>query len=514
MINNSSAKRIKTRYLQRMLPAFILIQLFFVGKIIFEQLHQQRKQQAQYIAMQLLQTASLLQDPVWRFNENQIESIVARLAKQPFVDCLRLEHTRNIRPPLSFGDCTHLQNTAQTLTQPVLYQTPTELRQIALLTLSAKQPIQLKTLARDILTSVLITIGVFVVFIAFSLRTFHNLILVPLQAVSAALRHYHKTGERQQVRWQSTDELGEFISEYNQSLELQTLAEQESHNARLAAEQALQQLQKTQQELILSEKMASLGSLVAGVAHEINTPVGSSLTVSTMLADKLSIIQAKVNSGTISRSELLQFLSLTEEACDLLNRNINKAAELVQNFKQVAVDQTSSQRRQFELKKTLEEIIHTLRPQLRNTPHQVVTSLPANLLLDSYPGALGQVITNLVTNALIHAFTAQQQGEIRIFAQALNQNEVVITIEDNGQGMPAHLLKKAFDPFFTTKLGQGGSGLGLHIVYNLVHTVLGGSITLTNPPGKGLVFEIQLPLTAPVAAASEQRTQSPFKSSS
>lgn len=366
-----------------MLPAFILIQLFFIGKIVFEQLYQQRKQQVQYITLQLLQTASLLQEPVWRFNENQIETIITKLAKEPLVECLRLEHTRNIRPTLSFGNCTDLENSSQLLEQPILYQTPTALRQIALLTLSAKQPFYFKDLLQDILYSVFITILVFFVFISFSLRTFHNLILQPLQAVSATLRHFHKTGERLPVRWQSADELGEFINEYNQSLELQTIAEQQSRNARLAAEQALKELQKTQKELILSEKMASLGSLVAGIAHEINTPIGCSLTVSTTLADKVSAIQNKVVSGQMSRAELMQFLNFSEEACDLLYRNISKAAELVQNFKQVAVDQTSSQRRQFEFKKTLEEIIHTLKPQLKHTPHQVFLDLPANVLYHS-----------------------------------------------------------------------------------------------------------------------------------
>jgi signal transduction histidine kinase len=184
----------------------------------------------------------------------------------------------------------------------------------------------------------------------------------------------------------------------------------------------------------------------------------------------------------------------SQQGTNILMRSLHHAAELVSSFKQVAVDQTSVNRRVFRLKETLNEILLTLGPSLRKTSHTVECVVPEDITMDSYPGPLGQIITNLINNALLHAFEGRQHGEIHIAAKLVQPGWVEISVADNGLGIPASHLDKVFDPFFTTKLGKGGSGLGLNIVYNLVNTSLGGRIQVTSPPGQGACFVLLLPL--------------------
>lgn len=265
-------------------------------------------------------------------------------------------------------------------------------------------------------------------------------------------------------------------------------------NAELST--AIGQLRLTQAELVRSERLASLGSLVAGVAHELNTPLGSVLLVATTLGDGLEELRAQLARGELRRSALEAFLEQQAEAQALIVRNARRAAELIGRFKQVAVDQTSEQRRRFDLAEVVDEVLGTLQPRLRKTPHQVCVDIPRGLLMDSYPGPLGQVLTNLVMNALLHGLDACA-GEIRIEARALEGDEVALSVADNGRGIRPEHLPRIFDPFFTTKLGEGGSGLGLHIVYSLVERALGGRIRVESQPGKGARFTVTLPRVAP-----------------
>ncbi|MDP3848174.1 MAG: ATP-binding protein [Pseudomonas sp.] len=258
---------------------------------------------------------------------------------------------------------------------------------------------------------------------------------------------------------------------------------------------ALEQLTVTQTELRRSEKMSSLGSLVAGIAHELNTPIGNSLTVASTLQHHAEVFANNMDKG-MTRSHLNEFVSSTRQGADILMRGLQQAAELVASFKQVAVDQASEKRRWFSLGDTVREVLLTLGPTLRKTNHRIDCQISADIQMDSYPGALTQIISNLINNALVHAFVGREYGTVTINAQ-LHGNGVELIIRDDGVGIPEANLSRVFDPFFTTRLGQGGSGLGLNIAYNLTQDVLGGSIEVSSTEGHGACFSLRLPLLAP-----------------
>lgn len=276
--------------------------------------------------------------------------------------------------------------------------------------------------------------------------------------------------------------------------------EREVMAARHAAEKALRDLQDTQKSLIQAEKMASLGQLVAGVAHEINTPVGITLTASSFLSERTREIHRAFHDSGLKRSQLEQFLDQSVETTDLMMTNIQRAADLIHSFKQVAVDQTSGERRQFRLDAYVNEVIRSFGPMLRKTAHRIDVECPEDLDMDSFPGALSQVLTNLVTNSLLHAYGPDDAGVLSITARPLSGDRIELVYTDDGRGIPDDIQAKIFDPFFTTRRGSGGSGLGLNIVYNLVTNVLDGTLSLSSAPGRGTTFTLHLPRHTPARA--------------
>ena len=260
---------------------------------------------------------------------------------------------------------------------------------------------------------------------------------------------------------------------------------------------AMGQLRAAQSELVRTEKMSALGSLVAGIAHELNTPIGNSLTVASTLQDHAASFADGMSKG-LTRSRLDEFVTNTQQGAGILMRGLQHAAELVSSFKQVAVDQTSLNRRTFDLQSTVTEILLTLGPSIRKSAHAVVSDIPADIVMDSFPGPLGQVLTNLINNALLHAFDGTPHGTVSIRAVVEGTDRIQLLVTDDGCGIAQAHLARVFDPFFTTKLGQGGSGLGLNIVYNLVTKTLGGTIHVASSPGEGATFSMSLPLKAPV----------------
>lgn len=256
-------------------------------------------------------------------------------------------------------------------------------------------------------------------------------------------------------------------------------------------------LQQTQSKLVEQEKLAALGSVVAGVAHELNTPIGNSLLTASSLNEITEVFVDEIHTGTIRRSRLDAYAAKAKTACDLLIRNLSNAADLITSFKQIAVDQTSDQRRQFDLNMMVREVLFTLSNRLRRDEHEVNVDISENVLMNSFPGPLGQVLTNLVMNAVIHGFEERRGGRIIVRGRKLDEHTVHLQLMDDGVGIPEQHLGRIFEPFFTTKMGQGGSGLGLHITYNIVTGVLGGSIEVTSTIGKGTRVDINLPLIAP-----------------
>lgn len=262
-------------------------------------------------------------------------------------------------------------------------------------------------------------------------------------------------------------------------------------------QKAVDSLSLAQDELVRSERMSSLGSMVAGVAHELNTPIGNSLTVATSLQHAMVQLADEVRQGSVRRSALDAFLRDGESATGILARSLERAATLVANFKEVAVDQTSDRRRSFALRGMVEEIVATFATGHRDRVPQVVVDVAPELMLESYPGALGQILLNLLDNARTHAFSDSAPGEVRIAAMASGAGKIQINVSDNGKGISAEDLARIFEPFFTTRLGQGGSGLGLFVVYRLATQVLGGRIRASSQPGQGTMLVLEIPTQAP-----------------
>jgi len=257
--------------------------------------------------------------------------------------------------------------------------------------------------------------------------------------------------------------------------------------------QALEELRTTQHQLVESAKMASLGELVAGVAHEINTPVGVAVTATSSLHTRAQKLEELYKSGAMKRSHLEEHLKALGEGCQIVLNNLQRASNLVRSFKEVAVDQSSEQKRTFALKGYLEEILTSMQPKFKRTKYHISISCDENIILLSYPGAIAQVVTNLLMNSLIHGFENREEGRISIEAKT-DLNSLTLHYHDDGNGVSSDILPKIFNPFFTSKRGSGSSGLGLHIVYNLVTQKLKGTIRCESTAGHGVLFIISMPL--------------------
>jgi PAS domain S-box-containing protein len=280
--------------------------------------------------------------------------------------------------------------------------------------------------------------------------------------------------------------------------------EREIRRARDAAEAALHHLRVVQASLVESEKLAALGRLVAGVAHEINSPVGTSLTVASELQRKSALFAAEVARGGLKRSSLREFVTLVQIASSQLSANLARAADLVESFKQVAVDQSYLDRSIFDPGELTEQVLTGLRPGLRKNNLNLNVDFQSGLAMHSYPGPYGQALTNLILNAVAHAFPDRMGGHIDIAVRSSGLNDIEIVVADNGCGMRLEVQRQAFNPFFTTRRHEGSVGLGLHIVHNIVTNRLGGLINLDSEEGEGTTIQLLLPRNAPIEAIADK----------
>jgi len=290
------------------------------------------------------------------------------------------------------------------------------------------------------------------------------------------------------------------------NMELEARVEERTEEfmtANAALTDTVEQLERTQRELVQKEKLAALGHLVAGIAHELNTPIGNALTVATTLDSHATELQATLRMRALRRSEFDQFIDQSVSGSRMLTANLQRASQLITDFKEVSVDQTSERRRSFDLRRVVEEVLNTLGPNLKKHPGVVRIDIPEGIIMDSYPGPLGQIVANLVMNALIHGLGENGEGEIGIRATPCHDEQVSMTFIDTGKGIPEEHQARIFDPFFTTRMGQGGSGLGLSIVHNIATTVLGGRITASSRLHEGTTITVDLPLKAPQAHSAE-----------
>jgi PAS domain S-box-containing protein len=276
------------------------------------------------------------------------------------------------------------------------------------------------------------------------------------------------------------------LQQLNQELESRVI------DRTAALSETLENLKATQKQLIETEKMAMLGQLVAGVAHEINTPVGTSITVASTLKEETNLFAKAIQNGNIKRSTMQNYLETAQQCAQLLETNLHRAGELIQSFKKVAVDQNSLDVRSFLVKSYVEEILVSLEPQLKKTKHKVEVCGDATIAIASYPGAIAQIVTNLIVNSLMHAYQPEEEGLLK-FEIKREATRVILEYSDNGCGIPEEHLEKIFDPFFSTAKDRGGSGLGLHIIYNLVTQKLQGKIDVKTSLGLGTIFIISFP---------------------
>jgi len=289
----------------------------------------------------------------------------------------------------------------------------------------------------------------------------------------------------------------EHIEALNRELEARVAARtQDLADVNAALQSTNLELKRTQNELIRGEKMSALGVLIAGVSHEMNTPLGNSLTVSSSLHHELTAFELEVEAGRLTKHRLKEFNLHLHIGLDLLLKNLARAIEQILHFKEVSVDQASERRRIFNLKTVIEDNVSVLQPQFAHTPHRIEVDIAGLIMMDSYPGAIGQILANLVLNALIHGFSEAMHGVVTISAAMEGTSHVQLVCSDNGKGIAEENLSRIFDPFFTTRMGQGGSGLGLNIVFNLVTLNLHGTIKVDSVVGHFTRFTVVIPLNA------------------
>ncbi|MBE0376256.1 sensor histidine kinase [Pseudoalteromonas prydzensis] len=281
-----------------------------------------------------------------------------------------------------------------------------------------------------------------------------------------------------------------------EEIDLRRHTEQELLTKQTEMQRYVDELNMAQERLVGSEKMAALGGLVAGITHDINTPVGIGVTATSFLQERLLQIEAAYKDKTLSPKALEEFINDAKQSTSLLTTNLDRASELVASFKQIAVDQASEAVRTINFKEYLGEVIRSLHPKIKHTSHHINLDCPADLTLNLPAGAISQIFTNLIMNSLIHGFDGINNGIIDIAIKD-EDDQVIIDFKDNGNGVTEQQLEKLFDPFFTTKRDQGGSGLGTHITFNLVKQTLSGEIEVTSSPGKGLHYHISFPKDMP-----------------
>ena len=310
---------------------------------------------------------------------------------------------------------------------------------------------------------------------------FHEKVSYPLDGLQ--LSDLNLDDVRERLTAKTNRELVEDLNAKNTQLQI------EVEERRIAEET----LRDTQRELIATEKLAALGGLVAGIAHEINTPVGIGVTAASHLSDSIKKFESRYRAGEMRRSDLDDFLSSMSDLNTMVEENLLRASRLIKSFKEVAVDQTAEDEREFNLREYVEQVVMSLSPKLRTTSVRVsVDAIDQNLVLKTAPGPIAQILTNLIMNSLIHGFDENQPGEINISARQIS-TDLELLYSDSGKGITQENLKRIFEPFFTTKRSHGGSGLGMHLVYNIVTKKYSGKITCTSEPGRGVLFRMMFP---------------------
>jgi two-component system NtrC family sensor kinase len=459
-----------------------------------------------------------LSEPIWQVSPDLAEPMIKAQVDDPrFVSVLVVEPS-SPKPFLEFQRAAAERDLTLSQTRPVLR----EGREIAQITVTMSAAPLLARKRSDMISSLVRSGLTLTLSLALILLVMQRRVLQPMDKLSQAaaklaagkldqpLDHtldmsrddeIARVGLAMERMRQALLAAFEELRQHANTLEYQVAQRTtELTEANTELTQALAHLKTAQHELVESEKLASLGRLVAGVAHELNTPLGNALTVVSALEDRWGKLETMLAGNVpMRRSHLEDLAKDTRRGQDILQRNVQKAADLVRDFKQVAIDQTTDSRRSFDLAQVIEDVLVMVEPSFKHTPFTIQTELSSGVSMNSYPGALGQVLTNLLMNALVHGFEGSAAGTVtvRCCGAVDAEDTVELQVQDDGRGMDESVRRRIFDPFFTTKLGTGGSGLGMHIVHNIVTNVLGGQIEVISSPGAGTRTLIRLPRVAP-----------------
>jgi two-component system NtrC family sensor kinase len=313
-----------------------------------------------------------------------------------------------------------------------------------------------------------------------------KLLIQPLLRIREAATTFRKGLAYKEIKLNASYEITEVASAFNDMV-----SDLDGRYNEL--EQAMKTIKQTQKQLVESEKMVALGNLVAGVSHEINTPIGIGVTAVSYMDEKTRAFQALFLENKMKKSDLDDYLRTVRETTGMIQTNLQRASELIKSFKQVAVDRSAQTKRKFMIKSYIQEVLVSLQPNIKKTKHQVIVHGEEDIQLYNDPGAISQVVTNLIMNSILHAYSNTDEGTINIEI-IRHLNELTIQYSDDGKGMPQEVMDQIFNPFFTTNRSGGGTGLGMHIVYNLVTQSLAGTIRCESTIGLGTRFIIQIPI--------------------
>ncbi|GAA6134334.1 hypothetical protein NBRC116188_11230 [Oceaniserpentilla sp. 4NH20-0058] len=470
------------------LPFTLLAGGLYAAAIIYIESKSLKETQLDQIKIQMSQLAEVLAIPTWNLDQPFIVSYLNQYSKDPRILCIELMSNANF-PERSPPDCKHPESDqVEIFSEPIIHNG--EYIGVVVATFAIhldNQRLKFILLSRIPTALIALSCIFFVVFFIF-----RRWVVSPIESIMKSIEAFQADGQHHPVNWESSDEIGTLVETFNQAQIHQVEHDALLRSEKEKAERALINLKHAQTQLVENEKMASLGSLVAGISHEINTPLGVARTSASHVEEIANKLEQNFNAGTLTKNEMKQFLNSLNDGVHLMTANLIRASDLMHSFKQVSADQSYDEKRLFNLNEYLQETLYTLKPNLKRYKVAILLDCEEDVFIKSYPGAISQVFTNLIMNSLMHAYNENDNGQINIKIKNFKER-IELTYFDDGAGMTEEVQKKVFDPFFTTKRGNGGTGLGMHIIYNIVSHKLQGSIEVKSTLGKGSEFNIILP---------------------
>jgi signal transduction histidine kinase len=474
----------------------------YAAVIIYIESESLKDAQLNQIKTQMQQLAKVVATPTWNLDQQFINNYLTQYAQDPHILCIELMSDADFTEKSPAG-CEHPESKdTELFSEPIIFEDQYIGVVVASFTVALDNDRLKFILLSRIPTALVALLSIFIVIFL----VFRRWVVSPIESIMESIEASQKDGKHHPVNWKSEDEIGTLVETFNQAQLKQVQHDQMLTSERDKAEQALADLKLAQSQLVESEKMASLGSLVAGISHEINTPLGVARTSASYVEDSVKELENAFKEGTLTKNEMKDFIDTFNDGIRLMTTNLVRASELMTSFKQVSADQSYDEGRDFNLSEYLQETLYTLKPNLKRYQVAILLDCDEHIIIHSLPGALSQVITNLIMNSLIHAYDPKDNGTIRIQVKEIDQNLKII-YSDDGEGMSDDVRKKIFDPFFTTKRGNGGTGLGMHIIYNIISHKLQGTIDVQSTLGEGSQFIIVLPKTLTVEKDLEPAPQ-------